>query len=192
MPLREFTSKHFLGRSREIGILQDIASQAGSGDADSIILFGKKGIGKTELLKHLYNHLFNNQNDAIPFFYTIKPAFASVASFSEDYISVFILQSLAFLKKDPSLINAGFHSLDDLRSIADKPARDKFTFTALANSTVWYLREIQLSSQRNWYPSKMEIPTDFVEVSIANNISKLRKYPPGIAPEGIYVFLRGH
>ncbi len=41
-------------------------------------------------------------------------------------------------------------------------------------------------------PSKMEMPTDFVEVSIANNMPRLRKYPPGIVPEGVYAVLRGH
>ncbi len=120
MPLKEFTSKYFLGRDSEINILANVASQAGSGDAGSIILLGKRGIGKTELLRHLYNELFNSSNNTVPFFYTIKTAVASVDSFSIDYISNFVLQYLAFVKKDPSLINASIYSLDDLRNIATK------------------------------------------------------------------------
>jgi hypothetical protein len=120
MPLKEFTSKYFLGRDSEINILANVASQAGSGDTGSIILLGKRGIGKTELLRHLYNELFNSSDNTVPFFYTIKTAFASVDSFSKDYISSFILQYLAFVKKDPSLINTGIYSLDDLRKIATR------------------------------------------------------------------------
>ncbi|MBI5665672.1 MAG: ATP-binding protein [Nitrospirae bacterium] len=120
MPLKEFTSKHFLGRDSEIDSLARVASQAGSGDAGSIILLGKRGIGKTELLRHLYSELFNSRTGTVPFFYTIKTAFASVENFSRDYISSFVLQYLAFIRKDPSLINTGIYSLDDLRGIAVK------------------------------------------------------------------------
>jgi hypothetical protein len=120
MPLKEFTSKHFIGRDSEINILANVASQAGSGDAGSIILLGKRGTGKTELLRHLYSELFNSRTNTVPFFYTIKTAFASVENFSRDYISSFILQYLAFIRKDPSLINTGIYSLDDLRDIATK------------------------------------------------------------------------
>ncbi len=120
MPLKEFTSKHFLGRNSEIDILANAASQAGAGDAGSIILLGKRGIGKTELLRHLYSELFNAQHNAVPFFYTIKTAFASVESFSRDYISSFILQYLAYIRKDPSLIHTGIYSLEDLKDIAAK------------------------------------------------------------------------
>jgi len=120
MPLKEFTSKHFYGRDSEIEILANIASQAGSGDAGSIILLGKRGIGKTELLRHLYSELFNSRVHAVPFFYTIKTAFASVESFSEDYIASFVLQYLAYIRKDPSLINTGIYSLQDLRDIASR------------------------------------------------------------------------
>ncbi|RJR17775.1 MAG: ATP-binding protein [Nitrospiraceae bacterium] len=120
MPLKEFTSRHFLGRDSEIKILANVASQAGSGDAGSIILLGKRGIGKTELLRNLYNELFNSSTNTVPFFYAINTAFASVESFSEDYMSSFVLQYLAFTGKDPSLINAGIYSLEDLRAIAAK------------------------------------------------------------------------
>ncbi|HDZ02315.1 MAG TPA: ATP-binding protein [Nitrospirae bacterium] len=120
MPLKEFTSTIFSGRSSELDVLQRIASQAASGDASSVILSGKRGIGKTELLKHLFNKLFNDQKDTTPFFYTIKTAFTSVNSFSKDYFCNFILQYLAFQGKAPSLINASIYSPEDLRDIANK------------------------------------------------------------------------
>ena len=120
MPFKEFTTKNFLGRNNEIEGLQGIAAEAAYGDASSVLLYGKRGVGKTELLKHLYNRLFNHQNDAIPFFYTIKTPFASLGDFSKDYLSSFVLQSLAFLNKDISLIHSGLYSFDDLIYIAHK------------------------------------------------------------------------
>lgn len=120
MPLKEITSKYFFGRKSELELLQNIALQAKAGDADSVILLGNRGIGKTELLKHFYNELFNSRDNAIPFFYTIKTAFSSVERFAGDYLYNYILQCLAFMKKDLSLIHSGIYSLEDLKSIADK------------------------------------------------------------------------
>ena len=118
MPLKEFTAKQFLGRTHEIDLLRRVASEAGTGDAGSIILLGKRGSGKTELLKHLYNRLFNQPDEAIPFYYTVKTAFISIEEFSRDCLSSFILQSIAYLKKDASLITSGMYSLEDLKGIA--------------------------------------------------------------------------
>jgi energy-coupling factor transporter ATP-binding protein EcfA2 len=120
MPLNQFTAKYFLGRKNELDILKRVALDAKSGDATSIFLSGKRGVGKTELLKHLCNYLFNGQDESIPFLYTIKTAFSSVTNFSKDYLSSFILQCLAFLKRDASLKDSGIHSFDDLIYIASK------------------------------------------------------------------------
>ncbi|MBI5408640.1 MAG: AAA family ATPase [Nitrospirae bacterium] len=118
MPLRAFTAKNFPGRDRELEIFRNILSEAKSGDAAGIFLSGRNGIGKTEFLKHLFNHFFNSQNDAVPFFYTVKTAFTSVENFSKDYLCSFILQSLAFLKKNPSMTEACLYSFEDLKRLA--------------------------------------------------------------------------
>ncbi len=119
MPLKEFTAKQFFGRKHEIDVLRRAASEAGTGDAGSIILLGKRGIGKTELLKRLYIQLFNQPDGAIPFYYTVKTAFRSIEEFSRDYLSSFILQSIAYLRKDASLVTSGIYSLEDLKGLAD-------------------------------------------------------------------------
>lgn len=120
MPLKEVTSKHFFGRNNEIDTLRNIASQACSGDSNSIILLGKRGIGKTELLKHLFSDLFNGQSDSIPFLYTVNAAYASIENFSKDYLSCLILQSLAFIKQEATLIKTGSYSLEEVMDIAEK------------------------------------------------------------------------
>jgi len=120
MSFKEGSIKNFLGRNNEIAGLQGIAAEALCGDASSVLVYGKRGVGKTELLKQLYNALFNQQKDAVPFFYTIKTPFASLEEFSRDYLSSFVLQSLAFLNEDISLAHTGIYSFDDLIYIAHK------------------------------------------------------------------------
>ena len=118
MPLTLYTEKDFFGRDHELDALKRVAHDALSGNATSIFLSGKWGTGKTELLMHLYNHLFRNQEEAIPFFYRIKTSFSSLAGFSEDYLIAFILQSIAFVKKEPSLLYTGIYSLNDLKDMS--------------------------------------------------------------------------
>jgi anti-sigma regulatory factor (Ser/Thr protein kinase) len=121
MPLKDAATKNFFGRQNELEVLQGVVSEAKAGEAHSIFLSGKRGIGKTKLLANLFYHLFNQQNDAIPFFYTIKTAFVSIENFSNDYLVNFILQSLAFLKKDPSLLDPGIYSIEDVAELVKDP-----------------------------------------------------------------------
>ncbi len=119
MPLKTFTAKTFFGRNNELAVLKGVASEALAGDAGDIFLSGKSGTGKTELLRHLYNNLFWKHNYVIPFFYTVDTSHISARGFSEDYISEFIIQSLAYLKKDHSLIDTGvYYSSEDLMQLA--------------------------------------------------------------------------
>src|SRR4030067_2455723 len=110
----QFAVKYFFDRENELEILQNLHLEAKSGNATGIFLSGRNGIGKTELLRQTFHHLFTNQNDAIPFFYTIKTSFTSIENFSKDYFCTFVVQSLAFLKKDISMIDACIYSLEDI------------------------------------------------------------------------------
>jgi AAA+ ATPase superfamily predicted ATPase len=115
---KDFNAQNFVGREAELGFLKNITSEAKAGDANSIFLSGKRGIGKTELLKYLYSNFFDHQNDAIPLFYTVKSSVNSIEKFSKDYFYNFVLQSLAFLNRDRSIMLTGIHSAEDLKSIA--------------------------------------------------------------------------
>lgn len=118
MPLNIMSEKNFFGRGKELDVLKRCASEARTGNAGSIFLSGQRGIGKTKLLLHLFNHLFNQQSDAIPFFYTIRTAYVSVENFAEDYISSLILQGLAFRKKDITMIDESVYTVEDLLELA--------------------------------------------------------------------------
>lgn len=120
MHFKEISDKNFIGRKNELEVLKSVIAEAISGDASSVFLSGGRGIGKTCLLKRLFHELFNNHDGPVPFFYTIKTAFTSIENFSKDYIGAFILQYLAFIRKEPSLVTSAIYSLEDLRDIAEK------------------------------------------------------------------------
>jgi hypothetical protein len=113
-----FIIHNFVGRNRELEVLRNIPAEAKSGDAAGIFLSGRNGIGKTELLRQAYHHYFNDQNDAIPFFYTMKTALTSIEHFAKDYFCSFVVQSLSFLKKDISMIDACIYSFEDVVKLA--------------------------------------------------------------------------
>lgn len=120
MPFSALLEKDFIGRNHELESLYNIHSEVKRGIATSIFLSGQRGIGKTELLKQLFQLLYWKQHEAVPFFYTVNPAFASVYDFSMDYLNKFIRQWLSFQKKDVSLIHANGLSTENLMHLAEK------------------------------------------------------------------------
>jgi AAA+ ATPase superfamily predicted ATPase len=117
---KEFVLKQLTGRQLETEILQGITAQALSGEADSIILTGTRGIGKTELLRHLYENLFSSGEGIIPFFYAVRQGVDSVEKFTEDYLAELVLQMLSFISKNASLMHREVYSLEELKDIAKK------------------------------------------------------------------------
>jgi len=108
-----FITHSFIGRDRELEVFRNIPAEARSGNAAGMFLSGRNGIGKTELMRQVFYHYFNDQKEAIPFFYTVKTALTSIEHFATDYFCSFIVQSIAFLKKDISMIDACIYSFED-------------------------------------------------------------------------------
>lgn len=116
MILDKSVSKNFFGRENLLEVIYRTVANAKEGGAESVILSGKRGIGKTKFLKNLYNLVFERQ-DVVPFFYTARRSFVSAEDFANDYLGSFILQALAFLGKDPSVLS-GVYSLEELKEAA--------------------------------------------------------------------------
>jgi len=114
MPFNTLQDKDFFGRQEELSSLYKRALQADSGAAQSVVLSGPRGIGKTELLKQLFGLLFWKQDRVAPFYYTVNPALLSVSAFSKTYLIRFLCQRLAFEKKEQALFYHEGMSLDGL------------------------------------------------------------------------------
>ncbi len=110
----------FFGKEAELNDLFRRVLQAEKGLARSAVLSGPRGIGKTELLKQLFGHLFWKQDRVVPFYYTVNPALLSAAAFSKSYLTQYLCQRLAFEKKEQSLLYLDGISIDGLSSLAEE------------------------------------------------------------------------
>ena len=120
MPLRILPEKDFFGRKEELADLYRRSLEVEKGITQSAFLSGSRGVGKTELLKQLFNELFWTQDKVAPFYYSINSAILSVSDFSRDYLMRYICQRLAFENKESSLIYLEGLSIDGLTSILEK------------------------------------------------------------------------
>ena len=120
MPFNSLQEKDFFGRLQEQASLFKRVLLAERGQAQSAVLSGQRGIGKTELLKHLFVQLFWKQDRVVPFWYAVNPALLSVTAFSKTYLARFICQRLAFPKKEQALFYQDGISLDALSSLVEE------------------------------------------------------------------------
>jgi len=104
MPINALQEEGFIGRRDALQDLHRWALDAERGTGRSIALAGAPGIGKTELLKQFFTHLFWKQDAIAPFYYTASSAILSVPLFARDYLTRFLCQRLAFENKEESLL----------------------------------------------------------------------------------------
>ncbi len=110
----------FFGRGEELAGLSRRVLRAETGSAQSVVLSGPLGIGKTELLKQLFGYLFWKQDHIVPFYYTVNPALLSAAAFSKDYLTRYLCQRLAFEKKEQSFLYLEGLSIDGLSALMEE------------------------------------------------------------------------
>jgi serine/threonine-protein kinase RsbW len=110
----------FFGRGEELADLSRRVLQADKSLAQSAVLSGPLGIGKTELLKQLFGHLFWRQDRVVPFYYVVNPALLSASAFSKDYLTRYLCQRLAFEKKEQSLFYLEGISIDGLSALVEE------------------------------------------------------------------------
>jgi len=104
MPINALHEEGFIGRRDALQDLHRWALDAEKGSGQSIVLAGSPGIGKTELLKQFFTHLFWKQDAIAPFYYSVSSAILSVPLFARDYLTRFLCQRLAFENKEESLL----------------------------------------------------------------------------------------
>jgi len=119
MAFGTLNERDFFGRRDELSDLYRRALQAEQGMAQSVFLSGLRGIGKSELLKQLFSHLFWKQDRVVPFYYSVNNALLSAEDFSRDYVTRYICQRLAFEKKEQALLNLDGLSIEGLSSLVE-------------------------------------------------------------------------
>jgi anti-sigma regulatory factor (Ser/Thr protein kinase) len=125
IPIQDFVDRevelYYLKRfaALELYYLKRFAPLRNNTIAGNIVLEGARGIGKTELIKQTYRIIFREEKDIVPFYYLFQRGTLKAAHFSQDYFTRFVRQYLAYLKKDPSLIDAMSTPLSRLIPVAD-------------------------------------------------------------------------
>lgn len=104
----------FFGRVWEIDSLCRRAS-SGESPAPSILLFGTRWTGKTELLRRVFHNLFWGQAKVVPVYYQFK-GYGTLEEFAEDYLKEVLKQYIAFRMREPRFVRDGI-SLDKIEKL---------------------------------------------------------------------------
>lgn len=92
----------FIGRD---AVIERIVSHARSGNS-ALTLLGAPSAGTSETLQQVYDRLFVEQSDVIPFYFEFKLADASAHAAALRFLKEFLLQTVAFRRRDIGIIDA--------------------------------------------------------------------------------------
>ena len=84
---------------------------------EGLAILATPGAGASELLRHVYDRLFGEQVNVIPFYFQITPTLATVHDVAESFLNEFIRQLVAFRRREPELVR-GASGLDELAELS--------------------------------------------------------------------------
>src|SRR5687768_12881585 len=88
----------FIGRATDLDRLFRHAREEGR--EMGLALLAEPSAGCSELLRQVYDVLFADQNDIVPFYFELKPSDVSAVSAARRFLYEFLLQSVAFRRGD--------------------------------------------------------------------------------------------
>ena len=94
----------FTGRQKELQDLHKWVQMAKKEHARSEAILSRRKTGKTAIMHRLYNILFHQNDNVIPFYFEIKEYNQWVIDFSESYFYAFIGQYIAFKTRNKAYI----------------------------------------------------------------------------------------
>jgi serine/threonine-protein kinase RsbW len=131
VPLGALEADRYFGRVAEQQRCRSLARTVARGAGRSALLAAPAGAGKTELLKQCHLHLFR-EGEVLPFYYGFPSIGWDVRAFAADFFWQFAAQSLAFRRRDPSLLDrppagtlqrGGLHAADAGDALLAETAR---------------------------------------------------------------------
>lgn len=76
------------------------------GEPPGVHFSAPPGAGASELLRQVYERLFREQRFVMPFYFAVRSADASARASAARYVYEFLLQAVAFRRRDPSILIA--------------------------------------------------------------------------------------
>ncbi len=94
----------FIGRSREIDIL--LRHAKGENSARGMLVSAAPTIGVSELLRQLYDQLFDEQGEIIPFYFALRKSDKNAKQSATRFLQNFLQQTVAFRRQDSKILDA--------------------------------------------------------------------------------------
>jgi len=107
----------FTDREDILAILKKIAYGAKRQQFFSPVLIGHRRMGKTEVLKKLYNELFWEQDEVVPIYITFEELSRESKQFATQYLAFFLSQYIGFKRKDANFIKEEWQLNDILAPV---------------------------------------------------------------------------
>ncbi len=101
--LGRLRTDEFVGREAEMARIRDFGTRGDRGPRLAM-LRGPTRVGKTEILRKSFDHIFNQSGEVVPTYYALKPDCLTAQAFARDFAGTFLAQLLAFRQNDPSLL----------------------------------------------------------------------------------------
>ena len=111
-------AKDFIGRTRETEMLLRRAD--GEAKAAGLLLLSAPATGATELLKQIYDRLFSEQSQLIPFYFAVRKSDKTAKNCAVRFLHAFIAQTVAFRHREPKI----FDHAPDIRELNEFIAPD--------------------------------------------------------------------
>ncbi len=92
----------FVGRPTELERLTSFA--LGMEEHDPLVVAAPPGAGLSELLRQAYDYLFYRQVSLIPFYFVMSPENGSYGHNAVRFVHQFLVQAVAFRRRDPTII----------------------------------------------------------------------------------------
>ena len=124
--LADLPAEEFVGRDRELELLRRHAFTSAS--PAGILLLSAPSAGASELLRRVFDRLFTQRNNLIPFYFAFDKTDKTPAQAARRYLRQFLVQAAAFRRKDAALLA----SSPDVQELADlAPPADAAWFDPL-------------------------------------------------------------
>ncbi|MFM9905574.1 MAG: ATP-binding protein [Pyrinomonadaceae bacterium] len=94
----------FVGRSAEVERLLNHAKERSF--PKGLVLLAAPSVGTSELMRQVYDRLFRDQTDTIPFYFEVKASDRNARHAAVRFLREFLLQTVAFRRNDTKILDA--------------------------------------------------------------------------------------
>ncbi len=96
--------ENFIGRNAELDALLRHAN--GENQHNALLLLSAPALGASELLKQIYDRLFQTQTKIIPFYFALKKSDLTAKNSALRFVHTFLRQTVAFRRQDTRILGA--------------------------------------------------------------------------------------